>query len=294
MNMPFPIQAIMLVIMLSSIGIATGCQSTKAKLAGVNPLKALNDEEVTLGVPERIVATWTEAVLHQSGTGTRGFGGRLYFYQRESAKPIRVEGQLVVYAFAEDGREPTDNRPTKRYVFPPQQFVRHEGESEIGVSYSVWLPWDAAGGEQTEVSLIARFEPSQGGGLVVSDQASLRLPGTGERKTMIAEQSKPTNVRQASAIGRRGESAAEQAVFESQTEKPKPRMTATTISLPPRFKSIGPATAAAPPTPKVEPAPMNATMDGAQAIPFGTTVDYLTPGESVRRSLAPRSFDSSR
>lgn len=131
------------------------------------------------GIPSRIVATWTDTVLQKPGIGAeRGFGGRLFFHDNKGPKPIAVEGQLVVYAFDETDREITDNKPTRRYVFPAEQFAKHQSESEeFGTSYSVWLPWDKVGGDQTEVSLIARFEPLKGGGLLVSEQARQRLPG---------------------------------------------------------------------------------------------------------------------
>ena len=50
-------------------------------------------------------------------------------------------------------------------------------KSELGTSYSFWLPWDDAGGPRTEVGLICRFEP-KGGAVVTSEQTKQRLPGT--------------------------------------------------------------------------------------------------------------------
>lgn len=128
--------------------------------------------------PEKVVAFWSEAVHHQTGQPSqRGFGGRLYFYNRSDDEPLRVEGQLVVYAFDEANRDPTDNRPTRRFVFPPGQFAKHCSDSDVGPSYSVWLPWDDVGGEAKEIGLIARFEPVRGGSVVVSEQSQHRLPG---------------------------------------------------------------------------------------------------------------------
>lgn len=138
------------------------------------------------GIPNRVVGTWTDTVLTQSGKKPqRGFGGRLLFYDEETKDPICVDGQLVVYAFDESNREVTDNRPTRRYVFPADQIPRHMSESELGPSYSFWLPWDEVGGPQTEVSLICRFEP-QGGPLVVGEQTKHMLPGA-----LVAKQGAP-------------------------------------------------------------------------------------------------------
>ena len=160
------------------------------------------EDEPREGVPERVVATWTDTIRQQPGKpAERGFGGRVYFYDR-TAEPIVVSGRLVVYAFDENGRADTDHKPTRRYVFPAQTLARHMSQSEIGASYSVWLPWDGVEGPTTDVSLIARFEPLKGGGLVVSDQATERLPGRDamappRAERQIADQPAPAAIRQA-------------------------------------------------------------------------------------------------
>ena len=263
-------------------------------MAAMNPVKSLTEADDVVGVPAQVVGTWTEAVLHKNGEGTRGFGGRLYFYERGSTKPIRVTGQLVVYAFEEHGRAAADNKPSKRYVFPAEQFAKHESQSEIGTSYSIWLPWDKAGGTQTEVSLIARFEPSQGGGLVVSDQTHHRLPGEPRVESLVAETAPASGIQQTSAAGvdRDGNT---QAVYEKSDVKVQPRMTATTISLPGRFAKQGSQQAIQLPAGPVVSTAATApsTSDAYQATPIGTSVQYLTPGESVRESVRQRSFGSS-
>src|SRR3954451_6497886 len=130
------------------------------------------------GTPVRMVGTWTDTVLSQPGQKPqRGFGGRILFYDKEGKKPILVDGQLVVYAFDEAGRDQTDNKPTRRYVFPAEQMAMHMSKAELGASYSFWLPWDEAGGPKTTISLISRFEP-KGGAVVTSEQTKHILPGT--------------------------------------------------------------------------------------------------------------------
>ena len=128
-------------------------------------------------LPARLVCTWTDTVLNQAGQKSqRGFGGRIMFFGRKSEAPVRVDGQLVVYAFDETDRKAYETEPTRRYVFPREQFARHESPSKLGPSYSVWLPWDAADGAQKNISLIARFEP-HGGPLIVGEQTRHLLPG---------------------------------------------------------------------------------------------------------------------
>ena len=130
-------------------------------------------------VPGRLVSTWTDTVLNKPGQKSqRGFGGRLVFFDREEAdEPVCVDGQLVVYAYDEANVDPRTARPTRRYIFPREQFARHYGESSLGPSYSVWLPWDEVGGQRKNISLIARFEP-HGGPLIAGEQTRHLLPGT--------------------------------------------------------------------------------------------------------------------
>jgi len=129
------------------------------------------------GTPARLVALWTDAVLtrpdHQP---VRGFGGRLMFYAPKGDKPIKVRGTLVVYAFDESSDDPEHVKPDRKYVFTEEQFARHYSKSDLGHSYSVWLPWDEVGGPQKEISLLVRFLPTDGP-VVVSDQTRHILPG---------------------------------------------------------------------------------------------------------------------
>ncbi len=183
-----------------------GCQSMKSMRSPLElvdipsgiPWKA--KPKAGRGQPVRLVATWTDTVLNTAGQPSqRGFGGKIFFYGKKDAMPVIAKGQLVIYAFKEDGRLPTDSQPNRRYVFPPEQLASHMSEDELGPSYSFWLPWDEAGGEQCEVSLIARFEPITGAEMVVSDQTKHRLPGRIAPETMLAQPAKPTSaVQQAS------------------------------------------------------------------------------------------------
>jgi hypothetical protein len=129
-------------------------------------------------VPVKVVAMWKDTILYRAEQpqSVRGFGGRLMFYADKSEKPVKVEGTLTVYAFDETHGMKDDPRPTRKYVFTPEQFTLHYSKSEIGHSYSVWLPWDAAANPPCKVSLIARFLPKKGS-LVIGEQCLQLLPG---------------------------------------------------------------------------------------------------------------------
>ena len=175
--------SVVAVVLIALTASAVGCasQAKKSKFAAWDVRKAVglkkNDEKPEPQVPTRLVATWTETVLNTAGQKPlRGFGGRIAFFNRDSDDPVRVDGQLVVYAFDETSRPSHETHPSRKYIFPAAEVVRHESESKVGPSYSFWLPWDEVGGSQRNISLIARFEPT-GGPIVIGEQTKHFLPG---------------------------------------------------------------------------------------------------------------------
>ena len=150
--------------------------------------------------PMKVVAVWTDTVLTQGLTpATRGFGGRVMFYAVDGGKPIKVSGTLTVYAFDETDRDIESTKPDRKFIFTPEQFEKHYSKSALGHSYSVWLPWDAAGGPLREISLLVRFQPTNGS-TVVSDPSKQHLPGmradelTTAAKRAPAQGAAPTQV----------------------------------------------------------------------------------------------------
>lgn len=150
-------------------------------------------------VPGRILAIWTDAVHHKQGEpAQRGFGGRVVFYDDNEKDPIEVEGTLTVYAFAdEDGSQ--SKQPERKFIFEAEQLKKHYSRCSLGHSYSVWLPWDTVGGPNRQISLITRFEGSQGG-TVISEPARKLLPGvemqklTANSEEALAQPDSPGNV----------------------------------------------------------------------------------------------------
>jgi hypothetical protein len=232
---------------------AVGCQSAPKKESGNSKLADFfsmdkgmpwhKDKDQKPGTPVRLVDSWTDTVLHREGQPSeRGFGGRIHFYDADGGDPILTEGNLVVYAFDETDRDPIDNRPTKRYVFPAEEFARHMSDSSLGPSYSFWLPWDQVGGEQKEISLICRFEPKSGT-LVIGEQTRQRLPGR-----LVVDQPKMRHhpildagvmpAHSAAADGSSSTLAGYEQPISGNTlgaSEPSQQMTTTSIALPARF-----------------------------------------------------------
>jgi hypothetical protein len=126
--------------------------------------------------PRRLVAIWTDTVLHSTGKpATRGFGGRLYFYDDKN-KAVPVEGTLIVYAYDDARGGSVEREPDRKFVFRPEEFVNHADSTKLGQSYSVWIPWDAVGGARSQITLLPMFTTNKGN-VIAGQQAKLTLLG---------------------------------------------------------------------------------------------------------------------
>jgi len=154
---------------------AAGCQTMPdgTKSWGFGGPKV---EESKYPAPVKMAAIWAPAVLNQPGqVPTRGFGGRVYFYDGAN-NPVAVEGQLVGYAYDDTVPGTAGKTPERKFVFTPEQFTQHYSPTQLGAAYSVWVPWDAAGQPQMEISLVPVFTAA-GGQLVMGQPSHCLLPG---------------------------------------------------------------------------------------------------------------------
>jgi hypothetical protein len=67
-----------------------------------------------------------------------------------------------VYAFDDESEDPENPVPEKKFIFPRAALASHQSESNLGPSYSFWLPWGEVNGPQRRVSLIGRFDDANG------------------------------------------------------------------------------------------------------------------------------------
>lgn len=159
-----------------------GCQFAPAKK--VWPISWFQPDEEP-GVPDRMMIVWSDTVLHQpQKPGVRGFGGRVYFYRGNETKPIKVDGLLTIYAYDSEDVSPDSTRPEKKFVFTEDQFAKHMSYTDMGASYSIWLPWDEIGGEVRQLSLVSRFD-GRNGGVVISKPTIKLLPGLAKSRSRV-------------------------------------------------------------------------------------------------------------
>ena len=153
-----------------------GCQTANMNLLNKSPMNLFSKKETEAEkpVPVRMAVIWKDAIYEDVGKPkTRGMGGRIYFYD-EKNQPVEAFGELIVYGF-DDSKSDSEKKP-KKFVFPENEFQNYLSKSDLGSSYSVWIPWDEAGGIRKAISLIPIFKTSEGQ-LLKSGQTLCTLPG---------------------------------------------------------------------------------------------------------------------
>jgi hypothetical protein len=182
-----------------------GCTTFTKNLQSANDTLPWNVEAAKTrkldSTPVRIAAVWTHDIVNVPGSKpVQGFGGRIYFYNHEQ-KAIKVDGELVVYTFddTDASQQGVANRnPDRKFVFRADQLQTHLSDSELGPSYSFWIPWQEFGGEQRLISLVPVFMPIEGRN-VTGHFSKTSLPGkhrplpTAEHQDQFAA-SAPTNL----------------------------------------------------------------------------------------------------
>ncbi|MDR1484054.1 MAG: hypothetical protein LBT09_04435 [Planctomycetaceae bacterium] len=167
------------------------CVSCFVALFGCSSVGKFRKPDLTAWMPPGPVAKaqalWNPAV--QTGEQPqRGFGGRVYFYDSEERRSIKVDGTIAVYAFDETNRKPNDNEPTRVYTFAKEDVKKSYAKSKLGHSYNLWIPWDTEGpdGESKKVSLIVRYIPDKGSS-VISQQVTAYLAGNNTANQALAK-----------------------------------------------------------------------------------------------------------
>ena len=159
------------------------------------------EKEPEFLAPQQMIPLWSDTVLHQTGSkGQRGCGGRFMFYTGDSKEGVRVDGTVTVYVW-NDTQSGKQRKPDKKYVFPAEKLQNHYSKSKVGHSYSFWIPWDEAGSDRTELSVVARFVGRDGSD-ITTPASKVILPGAVSMPT-VPQTTRHANVRlnQDSATG---------------------------------------------------------------------------------------------
>jgi hypothetical protein len=155
-----------------------GCGSISAPTPSQNPWNPTSWFKKEFQEPVSVATIWKADTIADAGQPEqRGFGARIYFYN-ERSQSIPVDGDLVIHGFltTPSNRQQTAEQADKKFTFAAEQLATQYSPTDLGASYSIWIPWDAEGGFREEVTLVATFK-SKNGGVVQGAPTRLFLPG---------------------------------------------------------------------------------------------------------------------
>lgn len=269
-----------LLLLLTTVGLSSGCTTFgdwgKAKEYVEWPLSRFAKDYQQ---PQRIAVIWSPDVMTVPGQpAMRGFGGRLYFYNEKSVA-VPVKGELMIYGYEEPAPNVSMNSsqapskktvPDKKFKFSPEQFAERFSKSDLGASYSIWIPWDEAGGSVKRISLIPIFK-MENEQVVYGDPAELTLPGRTPETAMKQTSFHP--VMTAAHQGANPSMAASSAAMQPQPQQPAAGYPQTVY--PAGYPSNGVSPQAAPYLP----------LNGVTAANYNTQISY--PG-----AVSPAGFQN--
>jgi hypothetical protein len=126
-----------IICLLAVVVCHAGCQTFSKSDVGWGSSKEMwgtmgkKSEEIVYGDAQKLAVLWTDTtMIGPDGKSIRGFAGRVYFNDKQN-KPVRVEGELVVYAY-DDSSSATKTTADRVYKFREDELQSHYGPSGIG------------------------------------------------------------------------------------------------------------------------------------------------------------------
>ena len=170
-----------LCFLAAALTASVGCSSLKPSGNSWNPLTPFSEStDAQSNVePVSMAVVWKDSVYEQpSVPSIKGFGGRFFIYDAKN-NPIKTDGELIVYGYDESNPIHANGSHTgadKKFVFPSEKFQRHYSDSDLGPSYSVWIPWEETGGVRKSITLIPVFKTTSGN-VLRCGHSMILLPG---------------------------------------------------------------------------------------------------------------------
>ena len=174
-----------------AVAMLSGCQST-----GLSTLKKTvpssvvsffgGDKQVRWADNEnpvvRCICLWQPADGSWEGRPTRGFGGQVFFLDRNTAKPVAVKGDVRIHVFDDSGPREKHGKAVHTFDFNKGAWNNFLVKTQFGPAYNIFIPYTRKGHHKTECALRVRLVETDTL-TVFSDMSYVKLEGA-DRKPM--------------------------------------------------------------------------------------------------------------
>jgi hypothetical protein len=158
-------------ILLALLPLFAGCTSLDLNIADFG-----REIDRTAGVAD-IVCLWEPAEgVGMDGLPTRGFAGQILFFVKGQSEPVKVNGDVRIYVFDDQGTEEEQKRPLHEFNFPADAWNIYLSPTNLGTAYQVFVPYTRKGGMQANCALRVRLAATDRMP-VFSKLANVALPG---------------------------------------------------------------------------------------------------------------------
>lgn len=126
----------------------------------------------------RILAVWQVGEGQgPDGLTTRGFAGQIFFLDANDQIPAKVDGDVRVYVFDDQGTAEERDKPLHQFDYPRESWKVRMTTTKMGPAYVVFVPYTRKGSHKAVCSLRLRYTPAEGGPPLFSDMSQVSLPG---------------------------------------------------------------------------------------------------------------------
>ena len=165
----------------------TGC-ATSGFVSEATPQKKF--VKATANNPAvKCLCVWQTADGFDSeGKSCRGVAGQVFFFNRDSAIPVTVNGDVHVFVFDNQGSEAEQSKPLSQFDIDRQTWNTQLTRTQFGPAYRLFVPYTRPGRNQAELALRLRMTPDSGPA-VYSDLSTINLTGHKPEKPENADES---------------------------------------------------------------------------------------------------------
>ena len=135
----------------------------------------------------RCVCLWQPAEGTWQGRPCRGFGGQVFFLDRETARPIAIRGDIRIHVFDDHGPRKDRAKPVHTFDFTKGAWNAFLVKTQFGPAYNIFIPYTREGYEKSECALRIRMV-DEGVPAIFSDMSYVRLEGSRKKGDASVEE----------------------------------------------------------------------------------------------------------
>ena len=169
-----------LAVLISGV---SGCATFHSPFSKKIPTASASDPVVS------IICLWQPGEGHDpEGYPCKGFTGQILFLSNRASTPVRIEGEVRIYLFDDQGTVEEQTKPLRQFDFDNGSWDIHLAQTSLGPTYNVFVPYVRRGVSEAQCSLRVRLKPKFGN-VVLSEFSNIPLGGT--RKVQRGIEAKP-------------------------------------------------------------------------------------------------------